>query len=101
MVQDAMPHIEQCLEWLDASSEMCKRIVVSGHSMGGALVLNYAYLMRASDHRWWPKTVFRSFAAPMSCNDAAVLRMEQWIIDSMTPNKFLEVVNTDDFINIQ
>lgn len=101
MVQNAMPHILQCLEWLNASSDLCERVVVAGHSMGGAMTLAFCYLLKHHQPKLWDKCQFRSYAAPMSCNDAAVLMMEQWIIDSMTPNKFLEVINTDDFVNIQ
>lgn len=101
MVQNVMPHILQCLAWLQADHELCQRIVVAGHSMGGALTLGFCYLLKHHNEALWNKCQFRSFGAPMSCNDAAVLRMEQWMIDSMQPNKFLEVINTDDFVNIQ
>lgn len=101
MVTNAMPHILQCLEWLQARDELCKRIIVAGHSMGGAMTLAFCYLLKHRDESLWNKCQFRSYGAPLSCNDAAVRTMEQWVIDSMVPNKFIEVVNTDDFVNIQ
>lgn len=101
MVNNVLPHILQCLDWLAALDPACKRIVVSGHSMGGSLVLNYCYLLKLHHPKWWDKTEFRSYAAPMCCNDAAVLQIEQWLIDSMHPNKFIEVINTDDLVNLQ
>lgn len=101
MVQNVLPHVLQCLAWLQADHDKCTRVVVAGHSMGGALTLGLCYLLKYRDPALWQKCQFRAFASPMSCNDAAVLRMEQWFIDSMQPNKFIEVVNTDDFVNIQ
>lgn len=101
LVQNIMPHVLQCLTWLQASDSLCTRVVVAGHSMGGAMTLACCYLLKHQHEALWQKCQFRSYAAPMSCNDAAVLRMEQWFIDSMQPNKFLEVINTDDFVNIQ
>lgn len=101
MVQNIMPHVLQCLDWLKASDPLCQRVVVAGHSMGGAVTLGFCYLLKHQNEALWNKCQFRAFASPMSCNDAAVLRMEQWFIDSMQPNKFIEVVNTDDFVNIQ
>jgi hypothetical protein len=101
MLENIMPHILKCLEWLKAYDPACERILVTGHSMGGALTLACCYMLRQKQHPLWDKCQFRSYAAPMSCNNAAVLRMEQWIIDSKQPNKFIEVINTDDFVNIQ
>lgn len=101
MVNNVLPHIIRTLGFLGADEDLCKRIVVSGHSMGGALTLAFCFLLKHKYESLWRKSEFRSYAAPMSCNDAAVLVMEQWMIDSMQPNKYLEVVNTDDFVNIQ
>jgi hypothetical protein len=101
MINNVMPHILQCLDWLNALDPACKRIVVTGHSMAGSLVLNFCYLLKIFHPKWWDKCEFRSYAAPMCCNDAAVLKIEQWLIDSMHPNKFIEVVNTDDLVNLQ
>lgn len=101
MVNNVMPHILQCLDWLHASSESCKRIVVTGHSMGAALTLTFCYLLKLRHEALWNKSFFRSYASPLCCNDAGVVKIEQWVIDSMQTNKFIEVVNTDDFVNIQ
>jgi len=99
IIEDLYPHIMLCLEKLHASS--AHRIVVAGHSMGAALVQYCCYLMRHRHPELWAKMYFRAYACPMACNDAAVFEMEQWIIDSMQPNKYIEVVNNDDYINIQ
>jgi len=101
MVLDVMPHIFQALQWLKAYEPKCSRVVAAGHSMGGALVQQFCYLLKIKDAKLWDKTFFRSYAAPMTANHAAVLRMEQWIIDSKQNDKYLEVINRDDFINIQ
>lgn len=101
MIDNVMPHIVQCLDWLHASDPGCQRIVVAGHSMGAALTLTFCYLWKLRHPDLWAKTFFRSYASPICCNDAAVMMMEQWMIDSMQPDKFLEVVNTDDFVNVQ
>ena len=101
MIDDAMPHILKCLEWLKVGDSTCERIVATGHSMGGALVTHFCYHLKMENPLLWRKTYFRTFAAPMSCNHAAVVRMEQWIIDSHQPNKFIQMINRDDFINIQ
>ena len=99
MVQNALPHILQSLEWLNVWQ--AERVVFAGHSMGAAMVLSACFLLKHRQPKLWDKSFFRSYAAPMCCNDAAVLQIEQWIIDSMQPNKFFEVVNTDDFVNVQ
>jgi len=101
MINNVLPHILQCLAWLNALDPACKRIIVSGHSMAGSLVLNFCYLLKIFYSQWWDKCQFRAYASPMCCNDAAVLQIEQWIIDSMQPNKFIEVINTDDLVNLQ
>jgi hypothetical protein len=101
MIRNVLPHILQCLAWLSADAPTCQRIVVAGHSMGGALVLNFCYLMKIWHPKWWDKMFFRAYASPMCCNDAAVLKIEQWLIDSMQTNKFIEVINTDDLVNLQ
>jgi hypothetical protein len=101
MIYNVMPHILQCLDWLHATDEGCHRIVVSGHSMGAALVSTFCYIWKLKHEELWRKTFFRSYAGPMCSNDAAVLKIEQWIIDSMQKDKYLEVVNTDDFVNVQ
>jgi hypothetical protein len=101
LLEDVRPHLLEALHLLNADSEKCTRVVVSGHSMGGAMVMAFAYMLRSTEHPLWEKSVFRSFAAPLWCNDAAVLQLEQWFVDSLQPNKFFEVLNTDDFINLQ
>lgn len=101
LLEDAWPHLMQCLEWLHASHRDCKRILVTGHSMGGALTLTFCYLLKLRQPKLWDKCFFRSFASPLCCNDAAAVQLEQWIIDSMQADKYLEVVNTDDFVNVQ
>lgn len=101
MIDNVMSHILQCLDWLHVSDPNCHRIVVTGHSMGAALVLTFCYLWKLNHEELWRKTFFRSYAAPMCCNDSAVLQIEQWVIDSMQKDKYIEVVNTDDFVNVQ
>lgn len=101
MIRDVMPHIIQCLEWLRWDHPRCQRITVTGHSMGGALVLHFCYLLHQFSQAMWKKTFFRSFAAPLSCNEAMTRQIEQWLIDSQQVNKYIEVVNTDDFVNSQ
>lgn len=101
MINNVMPHILQCLDWLHVSNEACKRIVVTGHSMGAALTMTFCYMFKLQQEKLWEKTYFRSYASPLCCNDAAVVKIEQWIIDSMQVNKYIEVVNTDDFVNVQ
>ena len=101
MIENVRAHIIQCLEWLGAMNACCKRIVVTGHSMGAALTLTFSYIMYHHHRDLWDKMEFRTFASPMCCNNIAVKKMEQHVIDSMRPNKWLEVVNTDDFVNIQ
>lgn len=101
MIVNVYPHIMQCLEWMNAMDDHCKRIVVAGHSMGAALTTTYCYLLYHKNREMWNKTFFRAYASPLCCNNAAVLQMEQAIIDSMQVNKFIETVNTDDFVNIQ
>lgn len=101
MVLDVMPHIMQCLTWLQAMDEKCRRVVVSGHSMGAAMVQHFCYILKHKDPQLWTKTFFRSYAAPMTGNYAAVKQLEQWIIDSKQANKYIEVINKDDFVNIQ
>lgn len=101
ILEDAWPHLIQCLEWLHATHRDCRRILVAGHSMGGALTLTLCYLLKLRRPDLWAKCFFRSFASPLCCNDAAAVQLEQWIIDSMQTDKYLEVVNTDDFVNAQ
>ncbi len=101
MVRNVLPHIIQCLEWLRWDHPACQRIVATGHSIGAAMVVHLCYLLRAVSMPMWEKTYFRGFAAPLTCNDAMTLKIEQWLIDSRQTNKYIEVVNSDDFVNIQ
>ncbi len=101
MVNDVFPHIIQCLKWLQADHSNCKRIVAAGHSQGGALVLLFCYTLKLAEETLWNKTFFRGYATPMCANQPAIQQIEQWLIDSKTRDKYMEVVNTDDFVNIQ
>ena len=101
MILDAKEHIYECLRQLDIDNRQCKRIVVSGHSMGGGLTITFAHLSKIEHPKWWEKFQFRTYAAPYCCNMAAVKQMEKWVIESKQPYKFIEVINTDDFVNIQ
>ncbi len=101
ILDDVTDAIERCLEMLHVDDPRCQRIVVAGHSMGGALTTAYAYHLHEHKPSWWDKAQFRSYAAPMWCNDAAVLQLEQWLVDSLQKDKFYEVINTDDFVHIQ
>lgn len=99
MVSDAMPHILEALHWLQAMDPHCSRIVVAGHSMGGAMVQVFCYLLRLQHPDVWEKCVFRAVGSPLIANATAVQQMEQWVIDSRQTNKYIEVVNRDDFVN--
>lgn len=100
-VENLSPAIYDCLARLDAWSDQCEEVVVTGHSMGGALTLVFEYLCFHHHRDLWNKCLFRSIAAPMCCNAAAIQVMEQRCIDSGQKNKHVEFLNTDDFINIQ
>lgn len=99
IIDDLYQHILSALEKLSAKE--CRRIVVTGHSLGSALTLLFCYVLKIRRPDIWDKCYFRSFASPMSCNDAAVKQLEQWFIDADQPNKYVEVINDDDFVNIQ
>jgi len=101
MVNDAIPHIFQCLEWLHAMDKSCERILVVGHSMGACLVQQFCFILKHINPAMWDKCFFRGYGSPMICNSSATLKMEQDIIDSKQKNKYLLANNTDDFINVQ
>ena len=101
IIRDLWPHVMKALEWLGWDDERCRRIVVTGHSMGAALTTTSCYMFKHMAPLIWDKMQFRTFASPLCCNNVAVQQMEQAIIDSAVPNKFIESVNTDDFVNIQ
>jgi hypothetical protein len=100
MLDDIWPLLEQCLKWLGLEEVQCRRLVVSGHSMGAALVLCLQYRLYAWNRAWWDKTYFRSVGAPMFCNDHAVKLMEQRVINAHQTDKHLEIINEDDLINV-
>lgn len=99
MIYNIWPHIFQALTWLDWPK--AERIVVSGHSMGGALTTCFEYMLYQLHRPLWDKTFFRAFASPLFCNDEAVRVMEQRVIDSMQHNKHIEFINNDDMSNTQ
>jgi hypothetical protein len=101
MVKDVQDHIYQTLDYLGVNDQRCKRVVVSGHSMGGALTISFAHMCKINKPDIWDKCEFRSYAAPYCCNDAAIKQLEGWVQASLKPYKFIEVVNTDDFVNVQ
>lgn len=99
MVNDVWSYVMQTLKWLGANSKLCTRINVTGHSMGGALTLCFCYLLKHRNPKMWDYTYFKSYASPLSCNDKAVKTMEQFFINSEQKNKYVEIINTDDFVN--
>lgn len=101
MVKDVQEHIYKLLDILGVDDNMCERVVVSGHSMGGALTICFAHLCKLNQPNIWNKCQFRSYGAPFCCNSAAITQLEGWLKESFEPYKFVEVVNTDDFTNIQ
>jgi hypothetical protein len=100
MILDVKEHIYTCLEKLHIDSDLCHRVLISGHSMGGALTLMFAYVSKFDHAKWWEKFQFRAYASPYCCNDTAAKTLEQWIIDSAVPHKYLDVVNVDDLVNV-
>lgn len=100
-LEQVWPELCQCLLWLGVEDPECRRIVVAGHSMGGALTITLCAILRHRRRAWWDKTFFRAFASPLCCNEAAIVTTEQWCIDSRQKNKFIECVNRDDFVNLQ
>jgi hypothetical protein len=72
---------------------------VTGDSMGGALTITFAYLSYLSYTRsLWDKLYFRPFAAPYCCNYTAFETLEQlWVAH----DRYIEVINTDDFVNVE
>lgn len=101
LVMDILPHIRQTLSWLGGYTKECEKITVVGHSMGGGIVNTFMYMTYHSDRDLWNKMRFRCVASPYSCNYAAVKKMEHYIVESMQTNKFIEILNRDDFVNIQ
>lgn len=101
MVLDVKEHIYNCLRHLGVESPRCARVVVAGHSMGGALTTTFAYASYKDRREWWRKFQFRTYGAPLCCNDAACTKLERWIRRSRDPRKFLDVVNEDDVVNIR
>jgi pimeloyl-ACP methyl ester carboxylesterase len=101
MLQDVAPHIYACLEQLGIESRSCRKVTVCGHSMGGGLTTTFAYQAKLERPKWWKKMFFRAYASPYSCNDAAVQQLEEWVVESDQPYKFIEVINTDDLVNVQ
>jgi len=100
MADDLKPHIYQMLRWLGAHQRECRRILWCGHSMGGAMVNMMCYLLRHDDPAMWHRSEFRAFGSPMVGNRASVRVMSQWMEDAGTRSRYLEVVNTDDFVNM-
>lgn len=100
-VMQVWPGLEAALTWLGANASHCRRIVIAGHSMGGALALTLGFWLYHRKRAWWDKAQLRVVASPACCNEAAVVAMEQWCIDSQQRNKLVECVNTDDFVNLQ
>ena len=101
MIDQVKPHIYWALAALGAYEDACDRIVVTGHSMGGALTQVFCYLSKFDEPVLWKKMRFRTFATPMSANDKAVKTIEEWVIESGVKNKYIDIVNTDDFVNLQ
>lgn len=100
LVRNVWPHIKQCLKWLRVDSEFCEEVVVTGHSMGGAMTIVLNYLLYTENIEWWKKFYFVAIGAPTCANHKAVEVMEQRCIDMNTPYKVIEVINDDDFVNM-
>lgn len=94
MVRDLLPFILQAISQLGQFT----RIIVTGHSMGGGLTITFAYMLKLMRPDLFSNCVFRTFASPLCCNDAASVRLTQWM---EFPHQFIDVVNYDDFVNVQ
>ncbi len=101
MILDVKEYIYKSLEQLGVESDLCQRVLVTGHSMGGGLSVVFNYTSYFERHHYWYKFQFRQFASPLCCNDSAVRFMEQITIESKAKNKVIEVVNKDDIVNVQ
>jgi hypothetical protein len=101
MILDVKEYIYKALEQLGVESELCQRVLITGHSMGGGLSVVFNYTSYFERPQYWHKFKFRQFASPLCCNDSAVRFMEEITIQSKTKNKIIEVVNKDDIVNVQ
>jgi hypothetical protein len=99
MLLDVKDHIYHHLERLDVSG--AERILVTGHSMGGALTILFCDYLKREHPSWWAKTDFRPVASPLVMNDAAVVQMEQWFIDNRREYQYMELVNSDDIVHVE
>lgn len=99
MILDVKEYIYLALEQLGINK--AKRVLVVGHSMGGALTMIFAYLAKFEKPQWWNKFELRMFATPLCCNDAAIHLLEQWVVEEETKYKCVEVINYDDISNFQ
>ncbi len=97
-ILDVRLQVYRLLDTLGASG--ATRILVCGHSMGGGLTTAFAFLCRKERPDLWEKCQFRAVAAPMCCNKVAVTELEDWVQKSNDKMKFLQVINSDDFVNM-
>jgi hypothetical protein len=99
MAHDCFDAVLRCVLELWNEGE---RLVVCGHSMGGALTQMFARLLyqrRRAD--LWRAAEFRSFATPYYCNRAAARELEQYAVEDAQPRKIMECVNDADIVNFQ
>ncbi len=97
VIKDLEPHLLKSITRLDG--ENATRILVCGHSLGGALAIVLGWMWR--NDPIFAKLEFRVYGTPLCSNDPAVWAFEELLIQSKRSHKFIEVVNTDDVVQVQ
>lgn len=98
MIRNIENELFSLLQGMGAMESNCRRIVVAGHSMGGALVNTLCYISYYEREEYWKKMVFRAYASPMHMNSQASSFISQAIINSAMTNKYTDTINSDDII---